>query len=415
MTVFVCAYCFGHAASAAELPQAATSPQQIALDKLRQTAYEDWKEGRLASAADRYQEILRLSKSFKIAAEQHAKDLQSMGALCGELGHYEDAKAYYSREVEVLRGSGNPAAAGQAYLSVAGILQIEGSFSEAETSYQNAIEALSRSAGTKDIRTAAALNGLGWLYTLWGRTEEAGRLLEKARVTAEKSLAPGDPRLIHFVDAQASFLATTGRYSEAEKLWKQAIEIGEKAYPGQERNYDEVFLHLGQVYAITHDYGSAEAMFQRFLAIDKQAIGPSAAIRAVATAEIARIYTDEHKYGNAELLFSQSLQMMESERNKVPLSYSLIQSYLGDYYMERSRWRDAEKQYRNALQMRIAMLGEHASDVAASMVSLSKALRKLHRKKEANQYLAQASSIAAVQQNPVYRAETIDVRAFREK
>jgi uncharacterized protein HemY len=138
-------------------------------------------------------------------------------------------------------------------------------------------------------------------------------------------------------------------------------------------------------------------------------------VRAVVSAELARVYTDQQKYAVAEPLFLESLQAVECERDKVPLSYALVQGYLGDYYMERSKWQDAEVQYRSALKMRLAALGDNAPDVAASMIALSKALRKLHRKKEAEQYMAQVSSILAFQKNPAYRNQTIDVRAFRQK
>ncbi len=44
------------------------------------------------------------------------------------------------RELDVLAGSSNQAAAGRAYLSLAGVLQLEGAFSAAETSYKSAID-----------------------------------------------------------------------------------------------------------------------------------------------------------------------------------------------------------------------------------------------------------------------------------
>ncbi len=193
------------------------------------------------------------------------------------------------------------------------------------------------------------------------------------------------------------------------------MEIGENAYPGDDSEYNEVFLHLGQAYAILQQYPSAEEMFQRFLASEQRTTSPGALVRAVVGAELGRVYTDQHKYAAAEPLFLQSLKVVECERDKVPLSYALVQGYLGDYYMERSKWQDAEVQYRSALTMRIAVLGENAPDVAATLIGLSKALRKLHRKKEADAYMAQASSIIAFQKNPAYTKETIDVRTFRQK
>ncbi len=396
-------------------PNTVTKSDEASLDNMRQSTFDDLKQARLADAVASYEKLLRTSEILNVPADRLADDLHSMGLLYSDAGRYEDAEKTFQRELDLLAASDRQSASGRVYLALGGVLQLEGAFSAAENSYKNAIDVFERYAGPKDPQTAAALNGLGWLYTLWGKMDQADQLLQKARNLAEKSMAPDDPGLIRFLDTNASFLTMTGKYSEAEKLWKRAVDIGESAYIGQEGKFDEVFLHLGQLYGILRDYGSAENMFQRFLAVDKQMVRTDASVRAVVTAELARIYTDQHKFADAESLFNKSMALLQSERDKVPLSYSLVQSYLGDYYMERSRWRDAEEQYRSALKLRTAMLGQNATDVATSMFSLSKALGKLHRKKEAEQYLAQALSIVASQKNGFSPDATVDIRAFREK
>jgi tetratricopeptide (TPR) repeat protein len=399
--------------SAMEQPQVPDGSGHTDVQGLRHTAAQYWNQGQFEKAADCYSDILRVSEASPGA--EFAEDLRSMAVINRHMGRYQEAKKYYRRELEVLQNTGNQIAAGAANGSIAEILEIEGAFDEAETSYKNAVELLDRYAGPTDVRTAAALNGMAWLYTLWGRTSKASQFVEKASAAAERALAPDDPRLIDFLDVRASFLSTTGKYSEAERVWKRALQIGGKAYPHDDSRYDEVFLHLGQAYSVVQDYRPAEEMFRRFLAIDRPRAGADAAIRAVATAELARIYMEQRRFVDAEPLFSKSVQMIESERNHVPVAYSLIRSYFGDYYMARSKWSEAETQYRSALKLREAMLGEDAPDVAASMLSLSKALGKLHRKKEAEQYQAQAASIVASQKNPAYRGDTVDVRAFRQQ
>jgi len=413
LTVWIIGLCgYASIVSAAEQPTMHAGAKGSALAGLRQSAFEHWKQGQFEKAADDYRDILRLSDGSQASAA-FAEDLHSAAVIEGELGHYRDAKAYYRRELDVLHRTGNEVAAGEVYRSLAGILQIEGAFSEAETSYQKSVELLTRCAGPGDIRTATTLNGLAWLYTLWGKMHEANLLLRQAMEAADRALAPDDPRFIRFLDVRASFLTASGKYSEAERSWKRALQIGKKAYSGDDAKYDEVLLHLGQLYSVTEDFKSAEDMFQRFLVIAKPLAGPDSVIRAVATAELARVYSQQRKFDAAAQLFSHSIQLIETERDKVPVVYSLIRTYFGDYYMARSQWPEAEVQYRNALALRETMLGKNAPDVAASMLSLSKALTKLHRKKEAQQYYAQALAIATSQNNAIYSGDTIDVRAFR--
>ena len=81
--------------------------------------------------------------------------------------------------------------------------------------------------------------------------------------------------------------------------------------------------------------------------------------------------------------------------------------------MLKSQWLAAEAEYQQAATMRENALGEHPL-VASSLFSLSKVLRKLKRKKEANQYVARAEQIMAMPGNAAFASNnTIDVRAFR--
>jgi hypothetical protein len=68
-------------------------------------------------------------------------------------------------------------------------------------------------------------------------------------------------------------------------------------------------------------------------------------------------------------------------------------------------------QYREALNLQQRVLGKNNA-VAASMISLSKALKKLHLKDQARQLVAQAKAIAASEKTPL-RDQTVDVLALR--
>ncbi len=397
--------------AAIDLPQMCMDPSSTTLENLRQIALNAWSQKEFAKAGDCYREIVNVTRSGQTPPSELSNDLHNLGLISSELGQYANAKEYYQRELK-LRGEANDlVGAGVAYSSLGAVLQIEGSFPDAETCFKKAVTVLSRYAGPNDLKTAMAFNRLGWLYTLWGRTDEANESLQKADEAAEKALPGDDPALIKFLDIHASFLSTIGRYAEAEKLWTRALQIGEKAYPNDDAKFDEVLLHLGQTYSALGDYKSAEETFRRFLYIRKPS-GPDGTARAVVTAEIARVYMQQRRYKDAEQYLNRSVNMMEAARDPVPQVYSLIRSYFGDYYMARSKWLDAELQYRSALQMRQAMLGKSSPDVAATMCSLAKALQKLHRKQEAAQYLTQAAAIMESQKNPAYAGATIDVGAF---
>jgi len=83
--------------------------------------------------------------------------------------------------------------------------------------------------------------------------------------------------------------------------------------------------------------------------------------------------------------------------------------------MTRGQWEAAELEFAGALKLREGALGEHPL-VADSLISLSRALRKLSRKQEAKVYETRAARIWSSQRNPAYDASNvIDARAFRAK
>lgn len=114
-TLLFCPYAFADSVTAP--PRANTGSVQTALDELRQAGYVDWKEGKLAAAIACYREVLRLSQSSHIPAEQFAQDLHSIGILSSDEGHYAEAQKYMERELDVLAGSRDEAATGRAHLS----------------------------------------------------------------------------------------------------------------------------------------------------------------------------------------------------------------------------------------------------------------------------------------------------------
>ena len=388
--------------------------QRNSLDDLRCSALHSWQQGRLQEALNCYREIVRRSEAAGRLDQVLPEDWHSIAALSTGIGRYEDAKNFYRHELAVLEQQGEKVESGVAYTSLAEVLQIEGSFAEAEASYRKAVELLNQYAGPTDLRTAKALNAMGWLYTLWGKVDKAKRALQQALGVATKALPEDSPKLIRFLDVQASFLTTTGRYSDAERVWQKALRIGEKAYPGDGFPYEEIFLHLGQAYATAGDEKSAEEAFRKFLAIHRPD-GMTTVTEAVVRAELAATYTHLRDFKQAEPLLLESVHMIQATPGEVPMAHALILSYFGDYYMARSQWSDAEIQYRKALAMREQMLGETAPDVAASMVSLSKALQKLHRKQEAEQLMERASCIMVLQKNPVYTGATIDIHSLERK
>jgi outer membrane protein assembly factor BamD (BamD/ComL family) len=86
---------------------------------------------------------------------------------------------------------------------------------------------------------------------------------------------------------------------------------------------------------------------------------------------------------------------------------------LGDYYMARGDWSNAQARYSEALRIQQSVLGENRA-VAVSMIALSKALKKLHLKDQARNLMARAKTILSSHTDPLQQA-TVDVMALRRQ
>jgi tetratricopeptide (TPR) repeat protein len=292
-------------------------------------------------------------------------------------------------------------------------MQILGSFSEAKAHYKKAVGLLTQHAGADNLRTAKALGRLGRFYMEWGKIAEASTLLRKARATAEKSLPEDSPKLISFFDSEAYFLCQTGKYRDAEKKWMAALKIAEHSYGENEIPYGGLLLHLGQMYSLLGNYPAAETMLQRSLAAKEKTTGSDPMDRAIIMSSLAETYTKHRKLAEAEPLAFQSAEASHARCSEAPISCAFIRSNLGRYYMMKAQWERAELEFAQALKLREDTLGENHL-VADSLTSLSLALRKLNRKKEAKTYEARANQILSSQRNPAYDTRhTIDVRTFQ--
>ncbi len=307
---------------------------------------------------------------------------------------------------------GRQADAGAAYIDLAQIEQMRGAFPAAEMNYKKAIDLLKRSAQPNDLRLVMALDDLGWLYVSWGKLMDGSRLMDEARMKADGA-RPDDARLIRHLDTQAAYLMVRGRYSEAQTNWNRALEIGRLRYGSDASRYDDVLLHSGQASALYGDYDAAVQAFRQYLEIEGRGSNRPNASSAVAAGELGHVYVQQHKLSEARPLFDQALGIFNQSLGQAPLAHSMVLCYLGDFYMAQQDWRDAAAAYRQALTMQQRVLGDTQA-VVASMISLSKALKKLHAKDEAKNWLEHAKAILAAERNS-FQEHTVDVLALRQQ
>ena len=119
------------------------------------------------------------------------------------------------------------------------------------------------------------------------------------------------------------------------------------------------------------------------------------------------------EYTDAETWFAISIGTLKKNPEQTPLAQALVSSYLGDYDMERKDWSSAQTQYRETIRLQQSVFGENQA-LPISMISLSKALKKLHRNDEAKDLVAHAKAILESGKRP-FENQTLDIVALRHQ
>src|SRR5260370_14220450 len=149
---------FSWAACPIPSPSGPSAGQESTLENLRQTGFNYSGEGHYRNAAACYEEALHTAQALGISNITVATDLQNLALLSEEMGKYTDARNYYLRELDLLNhlGDASSVAAGDAHLEVGGLMQIQGSFSEAENHNKKDVGLLTHHAGAENLRTSKA-------------------------------------------------------------------------------------------------------------------------------------------------------------------------------------------------------------------------------------------------------------------
>jgi tetratricopeptide (TPR) repeat protein len=355
--------------------------------------------------------LLFLNGPALLQARANPTDLLDRSALHdAQFGKYDDAVNLYTKELNLLFAGGKRSEAGEVYVNLAEISHVRGEFKAAEKNYQRGIDLLRHYGHSDDPYLVRALDGLGWLYATWGRSFDALRTMDQARAAADRARLSPD-NLIGHLDIQAAYLAVTNRYSEALKEWNRALQVRSANFGSDSAHYAFLLLHSGQARAVYGDYHRAEELFREYIAIEERGSPARSITGAVAAAELGHAEVVLHNWPEARHWLDQAMAVFNLVPHQTPLFYSMALSYRGDYDMARRNWSQAEQEFRRALEIRKRVLGDNRA-TAASMISLSGALRKLHRKPEAKEWIARAQAIMAADKNP-FQNQTVDVLALR--
>jgi CHAT domain-containing protein/tetratricopeptide (TPR) repeat protein len=176
---------------------------------------------------------------------------------------------------------------------------------------------------------------------------------------------------------QARALYVLGKYPEAEKLYKPALAIFEKARPSAATTRDlaKTLNGLGRVYEHEGRYTEAETMQKRALSIVESSSDTDQMVVSDALEDLGNAYYGEGRYPEAEDYYKRTLVIREKAPGGDRTAVSQTLNLLSNVYMRTGRFAEAETALKRALDIQEKAFGPGHPDVAKSLTNLAELYR----------------------------------------
>ncbi len=219
--------------------------------------------------------------------------------------------------------------------------------------------------------TPYVMNDLGELYDAMGDYAKAESCLRQAVKLREETLGPDDPRLAVSLSNLADIEETNRQYDEAERNYRRALNILQKADPDGFQT-SCVRNNLAELYHTLEEFGKAEALYTEILPhLEKRGDSPEL---AAILGNLASVYVDEGALDKAEPLYLRSLEIRKRVLGADHPDTALGAYNAGTLYFRKGDYRKAEEYYRRALEIRESKLPKDHPDIGINLDSLAQAL-----------------------------------------
>ncbi|HJT56217.1 MAG TPA: tetratricopeptide repeat protein [Ktedonobacteraceae bacterium] len=249
---------------------------------------------------------------------------------------------------------------------------------------------------------AQLLNQAGvYLYEL-GRYSEAEPLYRRAVEIRERILDPRHPHTANSLNNLAQLYRAQGRYMEAEPLMQRDLAICEQTLGPMHPDTAISLNNLAGLYRVQGRYGEAEPLMQKDLAICEQALGPMHPDTATSLNNLAGLYYDQGRYEQAEPLYRRALAIVEQVQAPTHPDRASSLNNLAELYRAQERYADAEPLYQQALAIREQVLGPINPDTAQSLDNLAELYRTQGKYAEAESLYQRALAIREQTLGPIH-------------
>ncbi|AZO76737.1 MULTISPECIES: tetratricopeptide repeat protein [unclassified Bosea (in: a-proteobacteria)] len=310
-------------------------------------------------------------------------------------GQPQSAEEFAERSLAIhkrLFGSDHPATATSYHLS-GHVWLARFRYAEAETFFREALAIRGRVLGVTHSDYAASLAGLASTLEERGRFSEAETARRSAVVI--EALSKGGPQREagrRLADL-ARHLLLQGRIAEAEQLARRSLALLDKAVGAEDPTLAPRLDILAQIAELRGDYVSALAIRQRIVALHEHASGADDSALVAPLLDLTRTFLRLDRNDEAVALLARAELLIRSDPvPRMPEADTLREtSVLVD--VAQGRLAQAEAKVREALAVKVGMLGEDHPLLASMLNNLGYIAVQQQRFAEAEPSLAKARQL----------------------
>ncbi|MBD2515453.1 tetratricopeptide repeat protein [Nostoc sp. FACHB-973] len=266
---------------------------------------------------------------------------------------------------------------------------------------QRLIDNIEQERGTKDPTLATLYSRLGDIYRSRLERGESQNYQEEQELAIKywRQAIELQNELGLQIDLAANFnnlaglYRATGRYSEAEPLYQQALQLRKRLLGENHPAYATSLNNLAGIYKSTGQYSKAELLYQQALELRKRLLGENHADVVASLNNLALLYDEQGRYDEAEPLYLRSLEIAKSLLGENHPSFALILNNLALLYYHQGRYTEAEPLSQQAIELDKQFLGEENPDVATDLHNLGLIYRAQGRYNEAESLFLQSLEV----------------------
>jgi CHAT domain-containing protein len=243
--------------------------------------------------------------------------------------------------------------------------------------------------GHIDSFLGVALSDQALIYTTLDDYEQAEVLYTRAIPILKRSVGEAHEYYGNALNNLAILYEELGSFEQAEPLYKLTLDI-ELKHNGKDVGYSIALGNLAELYRQTGKNAKAKEFLHKSLDIQEKLKKVPWFNYTIGLSNLALLYQDEKDYKMAEicLLKAAALQQQHISHNRTIYAYTL--SYLANLYINMEKYDLAERYAKEALAIRIAILGAQSPQSFKIFFILGRIERGRKNLVQAEQYFLRA-------------------------